>query len=125
MWVIRANILDREYVHEELGQLVQRRRVVAELFAHHAGTGCGRGHDHLVPVKHAREPPRKRPTLIGVAAVQVHLPAAGLLLGELHLVPRAAPGAARPLRPVEGKSVSPRQVTKRPTRTDLEFPRFM
>ncbi len=87
MRVIRANIVDREHVHEELGQLVERRGVVTELLANHPGTGCGRGHDRLVPGEHARQPARKRHALVGVAAVQVHLAAAGLLLGELDLVP--------------------------------------
>jgi hypothetical protein len=39
VWVIRANIVDREHVHEELGELVQRRRVLAKLLADHAGAG--------------------------------------------------------------------------------------
>ena len=39
------------------------------------------------PLEHVRKPARERQPLLGVAAVQVHLPAAGLLLGELDLVP--------------------------------------
>ena len=88
MRVIRANIVDREHVHEELGQLVERRGVVTELLANHAGTGCRRGHDRLVPGEHSGEPPRERDALVGVAAVQVHLATAGLLLRELDLVPQ-------------------------------------
>ena len=83
--VVRAHVLHAEHVHEELGQLVDGRRVRAKLLAHHARAGCRGRHDGLVPLEHPGKPARQREPLVGVAAVQMHLPAAGLLLGELHL----------------------------------------
>ena len=49
----------------------------------------GRRDDDLVPAEHAHEPARQRERVAPVAAVHVHLPAAGLLGREHHLVPEA------------------------------------
>jgi hypothetical protein len=83
--VVRAHVLDPENVDQELRQLVHRQRICAKLLAEHPRARRRRRHDRLVAVEHPRQPPRERQPFLRISAVQVHLAAAGLLLGELDL----------------------------------------
>ena len=68
-------------------------------------------------VEHAHEALGQRSPSSAVARVGVHLPAAGLGLRERDLDSRGAPAARPPRGPVDGNSVSLKQVTKSATRT--------
>ena len=116
----RAHVLHPEPVHEELAQLDHARHerpdlalqpVVAGqagdvrvLLAHHAHAGGGRRDHHLGVAERVHEAPHQRHGLELVAAVGVHLPAAGLLLREVHLVARAARAPPPPRGPCPGRA---------------------
>src|SRR5581483_10440152 len=84
----RADVLDSERVDEELGQLedarAERRRLAHEADARRRGRD-----DDVVVAEHRFEAARERGRLVLVAAVRVHLAAAGLLERELDLVAEA------------------------------------
>ena len=85
-----ADVLDAEHVHEELRQLVDRRTRerdahAAVVVAHEADARRARRDDRLRVPEHALEALGERPRVVLVARVAVHLPAAGLLRGEVDL----------------------------------------
>jgi hypothetical protein len=84
-----ADILDLEHVDEELRQLAHAVRDRRAVLAHHRDARGRRGDDVLRVPEHALEAPRQRRALVRVPRVDVHLAAAGLLLGEgdLHAQP--------------------------------------
>ena len=111
-----ADVLDLEHVDEELGQLADAIRDRRAVLAHHRDARRRRRDDVLRVAEHPLEAPGQRRALLRVARVDVHLAAAGLLLGEGDLDPEPLQQlhdrAARP-----GNSVSLKQVTKRAART--------
>jgi hypothetical protein len=92
----RADVVDAEAVDEQLRQLVDRQ--LGLLLTHRPRARGRRRDDRLVAVEHLGEAAREPDALVVVAAVQVHLPAAGLLLGEHDLVPEPLEHLDRRLR---------------------------
>ncbi len=99
----RADVGHAEHVDEQLGQLVGARRdrghpaaqrlvVLGQPrvgVADHGHARAGRGDDRVVPLERVDEPAHHRQRLGAVAAVGVHLAAAGLLQRELDAVAEA------------------------------------
>jgi len=101
---VRADVLHADPVDEQLGQLQHPRhdridlgheRVVARppsqlriRITDHPDARRRRRHDHLRVGERLDEPPHERDRLTRVAGVGVHLPAAGLLGGEVDRHPQ-------------------------------------
>ena len=99
---VRTHVGHPQHVHQQGGQVVNARREaghgtgqgsvagfggkLAVVLADHRGTGGRRAHDDVELREGLGEPPRQRQTLPPVATVEMHLAAAGLPLGELHLM---------------------------------------
>jgi len=96
----RTDVLEAEAIDQQLGQLNHARRqrlhlgrqrsVAGDLghapvvVAHHPDAGRRRRDHQLAVGEGAHEAPDQRDRLLGVAGVEVHLPAAGLFEWEVH-----------------------------------------
>ena len=101
-----ADILDPEPADEQLRQLEHARRELGAQLAHGAHARRRRRDDSLEPVEDPREAGAERERLVAVAAVQVQLPAAGLLAREDDLVAEPLQHGDRRLRRLRKQRVT-------------------
>ena len=97
-----ADVLDLEHIDEELRRLADAVGDHRAVLAHHRDARRRRRHDVLRIAEHPLEAPGQRRALVRVARVDVHLAAAGLLLGEHDLEPSRS-SSSTTARPVRGE----------------------